>query len=277
MNHSDRLDAPAGAAGSSRTDEAVDDATASAAGVGSGTAPPEVARPRRLRPLLWAPFVLLVVLGLLAAGAGLRGLVQRDPGDGSVDAGFARDMSEHHAQAVQMAMVELRHGQDPQIRAMAQDIALTQEREIGVMSSWLSGWGLSQVRPGQPMQWMRAGAPGDTGDGGSHSDHAGGSTDGMSMDMSTPAGTGAGTAPMPGMATGAELARLASSSGHDLDVLFLTLMIRHHRGGVAMAQYASRHAGQDQVRTLARAMVVAQSAEIDQMQADLQRLGAPRA
>jgi uncharacterized protein (DUF305 family) len=191
-------------------------------------------------------------------------------------------MSEHHAQAVQMAMVEFSHGQDPQIRAMAQDIALAQTREIGVMSSWLSGWGLSQVRAGRPMRWMPVGGRGGTGDGGSDPDHGavhgadqGSGMDDMSMNMPPPAG--AGTAPMPGMATGAELARLASASGRDLDVLFLTLMIRHHRGGIPMAQYASRHAGQDRVRSLARAMVVAQSAEIEQMQADLQRLGAPRA
>jgi uncharacterized protein (DUF305 family) len=54
-------------------------------------------------------------------------------------------------------------------------------------------------------------------------------------------------------------------------------MIRHHRGGVMMAQYAVLHAGQAKVRELAGSMVVVQSAEIEQMQFDLHRLGAPAA
>ncbi len=64
--------------------------------------------------------------------------------------------------------------------------------------------------------------------------------------------------------------------GKALDVLFLQLMIRHHQGGVAMAQYAEQNASQDYVRTLAGHMLAAQSAEIVQMEQMLrQRGGAP--
>lgn len=38
------------------------------------------------------------------------------------------------------------------------------------------------------------------------------------------------------MATTQELATLAASTGRDRDILFLTLMIRHHRGSLAMAR-----------------------------------------
>ncbi|OAA25243.1 hypothetical protein UG55_102464 [Frankia sp. EI5c] len=218
--------------------------------------------------LWWTPLVLFAVVGLLAAGAGLRALIDRPPADGSVDVGFARDMSEHHAQAVQMSMVEFSRGGDAAIRSVAQDIALGQQREIGIMSTWLAGWGRPQTSARAPMAWMAGMTDGDGSGGHEHG---------------TPSGTAAGTAGaeqsvrMPGMASEADLARLASASGRDLDVLFLTLMIRHHRGGIEMAQYASLHGADDRVRALARAMVGNQAREIEQMQLDLERLGAPRA
>ncbi|MBX6387726.1 MAG: DUF305 domain-containing protein [Frankia sp.] len=213
-------------------------------------------RPRRFSWRLWAPLALLVAAALVAGGYGLRGLISGAPGNDSVDAGFLRDMSEHHAQAVQMGMLEFSHGEDPDIIAVAQDIALSQQREIGVMSAWLTEWGLPTTAPGEPMRWMT-----DAVASGGH-DHG---TEG-----------GDGTARMPGMATEAEMADLAAARGRDSDVLFLQLMIRHHEGGVAMAQYASLHAETDQVRTIARAMVVVQSSEIEIMQKALERLGVPR-
>jgi uncharacterized protein (DUF305 family) len=248
--------------------QATDTGGASDTGTGPDEDLPAERRSRGLRlRLLWAPFVLLAALALVAGGAGLRGVLERSPGTGSVDAGFLRDMSEHHAQAVQMAMLEFGHGVDPDVVAVAQDIALTQQREIGIMGSWLSGWGLSQSTGGAPMLWMTPSASA------AMSEHM---HDGDAGSATGPA-AGSGAVRMPGMATDAQLTQLATSSGRASDILFLTLMVHHHRGGLAMAQDASLHAGEDEVRTLARAMVVVQSAEIDQMQAYLTRLGAPRA
>ncbi|WP_018634687.1 DUF305 domain-containing protein [Parafrankia elaeagni] len=244
----------------------------------SGAAPAERS-PAWVR-LWWTPLVLFAVVGLLAAGAGLRGLLDRPPADSSVDVGFARDMSEHHSQAVQMAMVEFSRGDDAVIRSVAQDIALGQQQEIGIMYTWLAGWGRPPTSARAPMAWMTD--PNDpAGQGGGHAGHG----EMPGVEGNSPTGGAAGgvaaeeTAPvrMPGMASEAELARLAAASGRDLDVLFLTLMIRHHRGGVDMAQHASLHAADDRVRALARAMVVNQAKEINTMQADLERLGAPRA
>ncbi|WP_261575090.1 DUF305 domain-containing protein [Frankia gtarii] len=238
----------------------------------------EAPRRRRGRAALWwTPVVVVLVAGLLAAGSALGDLLDRPPGEGSVDVGFARDMSEHHAQAVQMAMIEFDRGGDASTRSVAQDIALTQQREIGIMSTWLSGWGRAQSASGAPMRWM-----GGTGAGAEHDTH--GDTGAAAMgDMPGMSGSVGGaasandTARMPGMATPNELRRLATIHGHDLDVLFLALMVHHHRGGLAMAQYAAQHADSDRTRSLARAMVLNQSIEIDQMQQDLTRLGAPRA
>jgi uncharacterized protein (DUF305 family) len=251
------------------------------AGPGVEAEASEAGVPRRGRrgraALWWTPVVLVLVAGLLAAGSALGDLLDRPPGESSVDVGFARDMSEHHAQAVQMAMIEFDRGGDTSTRSVAQDIALTQQREIGVMSAWLSGWGRTQTAAGAPMRWM-----GGTGAAGSGGHDAHGDTDSAAMaDMAGMSGTGGAsaddTARMPGMATPKELRRLATIHGRDLDVLFLTLMVHHHRGGLAMAQYAAQHAGSDRTRSLARAMVLNQSIEIEQMQEALARLKAPRA
>jgi uncharacterized protein (DUF305 family) len=206
------------------------------------------------RRLVWLPLVLLVAAALVAVGAWLPVGTDQTPADNSVDAGFARDMTTHHAQAVAMAMTEYDRGEDPSAREVARDIALSQQREIGIMSGWLDAWGLPQAGSGPPMAWMRQ-LPGG-------SQHGHGATAVVSM---------------PGLATNAELTELAAASGRAADVLFLQLMIRHHRGGLSMAQEATLTASESDVRTLARTMVVNQSAEIESMQADLRRLGAPAA
>jgi uncharacterized protein (DUF305 family) len=43
-------------------------------------------------------------------------------------------------------------------------------------------------------------------------------------------------------------------------------MIDHHRGGVAMAEFAVENAENDAVRSMARSMITGQSAEITEMQ-----------
>jgi uncharacterized protein (DUF305 family) len=66
---------------------------------------------------------------------------------------------------------------------------------------------------------------------------------------------------MPGMATEEELAALRSLDGTAFDVEFLRLMMRHHQGGLGMAEYAVEHAGTAVVRTLAKAIAESQTAE----------------
>ena len=53
---------------------------------------------------------------------------------------------------------------------------------------------------------------------------------------------------MPGMATEEELAELRGLTGTAFDVEFLRLMIRHHQGGLEMAEYAAEHADVAAVR-----------------------------
>ncbi len=194
-----------------------------------------------LRTVLLA--VIAVSLVLLGGGLAVAFGIGREtaPGADSVDAGFARDMSRHHLQGVEMANVALDRSEDPEIRPLAFDISSIQTNQAGRMEGWLSLWDLPQSG-GEVMAWM-------SGDGG----HAG-----HSMDMSE------GTL-MPGMATEEELAGLRELSGTAFDVEFLRLMIRHHQGGKEMAEYATEHADVPAVADLAETIVESQSAETELM------------
>jgi len=181
------------------------------------------------------PWRLLLIIGILALLAGgLAGYMLRGaqtPRSSSVDVGFARDMSLHHEQAVQMASLIYDRSDNPEIRSLAYDILTTQQGQIGIMSGWLDAWGLPWTSAGPRMAWM--GMP----------------TDGL----------------MPGMATPEQMAALRAAHGPAADVLFLQLMIPHHQGGVAMAAAAATQATREPVRLLAQSMVEAQSLEIDYM------------
>ena len=72
-------------------------------------------------------------------------------------------------------------------------------------------------------------------------------------------------ADMPGMPSKAELAQLDESSGLEADDLFTHLMIRHHAGGIGMAEYAAEHGEHSGVRDLARTMAKVQRTEINEM------------
>src|SRR6185312_1366862 len=52
---------------------------------------------------------------------------------GDVDADFVAMMVPHHQGAIDMALAVLRHGHNPQIRRLAQEIIVSQQQEIAVM------------------------------------------------------------------------------------------------------------------------------------------------
>ena len=56
---------------------------------------------------------------------------------GNNDEDFVRLMLPHHQAALDMAKAELMHGQDPQMRRLAQEIITEQESEIELMQLWL--------------------------------------------------------------------------------------------------------------------------------------------
>jgi uncharacterized protein (DUF305 family) len=74
---------------------------------------------------------------------------------------------------------------------------------------------------------------------------------------------------MPGLASQAELDRLAASSGRAADELFVELMTAHHVGGIEMADYAAANAKTSEVRAMAASMAAAQRGEIVEMESQL--------
>jgi uncharacterized protein (DUF305 family) len=192
-----------------------------------------------------AGLALAVALGLLvgyAAGWVTPRLLT--PADDSVEAGFARDMIFHHAQAVEMGLIAYQRAADPDVRQLAVDIAATQQGEIGMMHAWLDAWRLDPTGSGPAMAWM---PPGMRNLG----------ADGL----------------MPGTADAAQLSRLREAAGTDLDVLFLQLMIRHHLGGVHMIDAVLASSDRPEVVRAAGTMKRTQQTELANLGQLLTRLG----
>jgi uncharacterized protein (DUF305 family) len=197
--------------------------------------------------LLGAALGMLMQRGVGAGiGAGIGAGAQSE--GGSVDVGFAQDMSVHHRQAVLMAGMARDRSTDPVIQSLAFDIETSQLEQVGRMQGWLSLWNAAPLPTGHYMTWM----PDSSMPGMTHG--SGHGTDGV--------------ATMPGMASPADLEQLRAASGAQFDVLFLQLMLRHHQGGVPMATYAAEHAETAQVRNLAEKIIISQGAESKYM-ADL--------
>ncbi|MEV4055506.1 DUF305 domain-containing protein [Amycolatopsis sp. NPDC049688] len=216
---------------------------------------------------VWSRWVIiggtLLAVLLIGATAGmfLTRAIDDDPAAtpaaGSVEVGFAQDMSTHHLQAVTMAGWARDHSADPEIRQLAFDIERTQLEQVGRMKGWLMLWDQPEQSIGAPMQWMTEPMSG----------HGG-------MSMAPVSVNPSGSALMPGMATDAELAKLRSLSGKQLDVFFLQLMLRHHQGGTAMAQYAASHSSLPALKALVNSIMASQGAEMDQMKLMLSSRGA---
>src|SRR5918999_1455277 len=161
------------------------------------------------------------------------------PSDSSPEAGFARDMMVHHAQAVEMAVIVRDKQGSEEIRTLAADIALTQQAQIGQMQGWLQVWDLPPTGTESAMSWM--GHP----------------TEGR----------------MPGMAAPEELDRLQRASPEEADVLFLQLMIPHHEAALPMAEAVLEETERPEVERLAGAIAASQQGEIEMMKGLLNQRG----
>ena len=171
----------------------------------------------------------------------------------AADVEFMTTMIAHHAQAIVMAEMAPTHGASPAVRTLAGRIINAQRDEIGIAQRWLRD-------RGQPVPEVSA--------------------DGavaMPAPAAAPAAAashhgmhhGADHAAMPGMLTEAQLRELDAARGRDFDRLFLSFMIQHHRGAVAMVEklFGSYGAAQDEtVFKFASDVNVDQTTEIARMQ-----------
>lgn len=219
---------------------------------------------RKPSPRSGASRVAVLCLAVVCLGAGvlIGWLVRGDGGTAGVDGervvladadiAFAQQMSAHHQQA--LTMVEML-GQDAavEVRAAAEQIRVSQWREVGTLTGWLELVGAPLTPPAEQS------GDGHSGDGG----HGGHGHDGSS-----------GMAGMAGMASNEELTELYHATGAAREVLFLQLMIRHHQGGVDMAAAGAAATESAAVRARAMSMLNGQQQEISTLSVLLSRRGA---
>ncbi len=182
-----------------------------------------------------SPLLLLILAGAVVVLFGLSvwlWLAAREPGNDSAEAGFARDMVVHHAQAVEMSEIIRPKTENNRINTLATDITFTQQAQIGQMQGWLNLWDLPMARTEPAMTWM-----------------------GMSTEER-----------MPGMASQGEINRLRDLPPEEADKLFLRLMIPHHEAAIPMSNAVLERTSNPAVERLADAIVSSQEAEISIMQ-----------
>ena len=167
----------------------------------------------------------------------------------ATDIGFAQDMSAHHDQAILMSR-SLPASADAETRNLAALIIDQQLSEVSTLRGWLTWFG-EPLTSEHPMSWM--------------------ATSGHPHTTAKSAGD---QPPMPGMASVAELTELAGLSGQTASIFFLQLMIRHHRGGLTMAQAAfNAPDAASATKQLALSMIGDQGNEMAQMSLMLKARG----
>jgi uncharacterized protein (DUF305 family) len=157
---------------------------------------------------------------------------------------FMSQMISHHAQAIVMAGWCRSHGARAAVRELCERIAVSQADEIKLMQDWLKE--RQQVVP--------------------PADPRGYAMPGMDQPMV-----------MPGMLTPDQMTALDAARGPAFDRLFLTDMIRHHQGAIAMVQHLTDSDQGDDAALVMYATNVAadQAAEIGRMQRILVTLDSP--
>jgi uncharacterized protein (DUF305 family) len=149
----------------------------------------------------------------------------------AADVRFMQHMIAHHAQALEMTRLVPERTTRQDIRMIAERIEVSQRDEIAAMQRWLRARGQEAPDPAHA--------------------HHGGEHAGMA-----------------GMASPAEMARLAAARGDEFDRLFLRYMIRHHEGALVMVRelFASPGAGQEgEIFGLASEVEADQRSEIARM------------
>ncbi len=149
------------------------------------------------------------------------------------DVTFAQTMYPHHAQAIAMAELVPDRTTTRPILELAAAIEPAQAPEMDQIARMLAAWGKPTPRS-------------DMGGGMNHGDA------------------------MSGMMSPEQMADLATKTGTDFDTMWLTMMIDHHTGAIAMAQTELAAGRNGQAKQLATDIIAAQEAEIATMNGLLQ-------
>ncbi len=189
--------------------------------------------PPRSRWLSTGQVIVLVIAVAFLVGAIAYVVGDRsgsaDPLNG-VDVGFQQDMSYHHEQAVQMALLLLAKDDiDPNMRSFAQEVVVGQRYEQGIFSATLDRFDHPSDPGDSVMGWMGEPQPAET---------------------------------MPGLATEKQMAELEAATGKDAEGLWIALMSEHHLAGLHMADDAARHGSDETTVNLANAIVKNQRSEV---------------
>ncbi|MET9359569.1 DUF305 domain-containing protein [Streptomyces sp. NPDC006632] len=168
------------------------------------------------------------------------------------DVAFAQQMIPHHQQALEMARLAGGRAADPEVKNLAAAIEKAQDPEIDTMKGWLKSWG--KPLPSSPASPSASASMGDM----PGMNHGSGGTGGASA--------------MPGMMSDRDMRDLTSAKGKDFDRKFVTLMIGHHQGAVAMAKDEQKKGDNPDAKRLAGNVIAAQNAEIEQMNKIVARL-----
>jgi uncharacterized protein (DUF305 family) len=202
-----------------------------------------------MRKWVWAAAcALLLGFALVSADDAIEGR------NGRAEVRFLQGMIDHHQMALDMAQDCLAKASTSEVIVLCQAVVDAQTPEIEQMVVWLRDWYGIAYAP-MSMLIVEDQAMGEMNDGG-HSGH-GTADETLATD---PAG-------MMGMMAG--LNRL---EGRAYEIAWLESMIDHHDDALHMSERILQRAEHAELRTLAEAIISAQTAEIAMMEALIVRL-----
>ena len=162
------------------------------------------------------------------------------------DVRFATQMIPHHAQALMMTDMTAGRELSKETAALVDAIRAAQAPEIELMTDWLQEWG--EPVPATVRDHVHGGHDGGTS----------GGTDGMD-----------GMDEMDGMMSEEDLAELEQARPAEFEDMWLSMMVEHHEGAVAMAEDELADGAYQPALDLAEEIARSQTEEIEQMEAML--------
>jgi uncharacterized protein (DUF305 family) len=191
---------------------------------------------------------IMLMIGIVRADAPIDGRA------GRAEIRFLQGMIDHHQMALDMANDCLVNAQTEAVRTLCEAIITAQSAEIAQMQAWLLDWYQIDYVP-MSMQDMQAMMPPQ------NQGHMGGMHGGHNEHRDPPM--------MMGMMAG--LSRL---QGKDYEIAWLEAMIDHHDDALHMSERILRRAQHEPLIALAQAIISAQTAEIEYMEALIIQLSA---